>query len=70
MNDDDSATAYQWSLNICTYNLMLPIDEPIRYNGQYERASRVIHDIDMVTPGGIDVIILQELMIPRLQAIV
>lgn len=54
-----------WSLNVCTYNIMTPVLEPLRYNGQMERLQRIgsaLHQLHQRTVGGLDVIILQELI--------
>ena len=60
-----------WDLTVCTYNLMLTVPQPIRYNGQMERAKRiptVLKDIDEKTP--LDVVVFQELIAPACRKVV
>jgi endonuclease/exonuclease/phosphatase family metal-dependent hydrolase len=54
-----------WTINVCTYNIMTPVTQPLRYNGQMERLTLIpeaLHDLHQNTPGGLDVLIIQELI--------
>ena len=54
-----------WSLNVCTYNVMTPVLEPLRFNGQWDRLRRIppaLLKLHQQTPGGLDVLVLQELI--------
>lgn len=54
-----------WTTNIASYNLMLSVPEPIRFNGQTQRLERLpagMTKLSQETPGGLDVIICQELI--------
>lgn len=54
-----------WTINVCTYNIMTPVTQPLRYNGQMERLTRIpsaLNELHKGTPGGLDVVILQELI--------
>lgn len=54
-----------WTINVCTYNIMTPVTQPLRYNGQMERLTRIpgaLNDLHESTPGGLDVLIIQELI--------
>lgn len=56
-----------WGLNVCTYNVMLTVPAPLRFNGQKTRAKHLpdsLHDLDQEVPGGLDVIVFEELMAP------
>ena len=48
-----------WELNVCTYNTMLTVPVPIRFNGQTERATRIPSAINSLD---IDVIVFVELI--------
>jgi endonuclease/exonuclease/phosphatase family metal-dependent hydrolase len=56
----------KWKLNVCTYNVMLTVPEPIRFNGQVERAMRIPECISLLDAeiGGLDVIVFVELISP------
>lgn len=54
-----------WSIQVCTYNVMLPVIEPIRSNGQARRVEvlpQAIKEMSDTVRGGIDVIVLQEVI--------
>ena len=54
-----------WNFNLCTYNIMVPVPEPIRHNGQRKRISllpEAIRTMSATTRQGIDVITFQELI--------
>ena len=52
-----------WSLNICTYNVMTPVLEPLRFNGQMERLRRIPSALAKLhTEKDLDIIVLQELI--------
>ena len=59
------------SFNVLSYNIMVPVPEPIRFYGQRERAQRVkdvIRDLDQ--KHNLDVVILNEVCTPESQSIV
>jgi len=53
-----------YSIRVCTYNLMLAVVPPIRYNGQRQRSMRVAENVKRLESdvGQIDVLVLQELI--------
>jgi hypothetical protein len=54
-----------WGFNVCTYNVMLTIAEPLRFNGQRVRASLIpgaLARLDAIEPGGLDAIVFVELI--------
>ena len=56
-----------WSVNMMTYNLMLPVSEPLRFNGQEQRSSRIpaeLAKLDATMLGGLDIVAFQELIPP------
>jgi endonuclease/exonuclease/phosphatase family metal-dependent hydrolase len=55
------------SFNVCTYNLMLTVPEPVKMNGQYRRAKQIVNSIfnQIITPYNLDAIILTELICYR-----
>lgn len=56
------------SLTVLTYNIMLPVPEPIRYYGQTERADRVKSIIESIqSDSKIDCIVFNELITPYAQ---
>lgn len=53
----------EWECRICTYNVMLSVPEPIRFNGQYERATRIPGALKRLNKKvDTDIIIFVELM--------
>jgi endonuclease/exonuclease/phosphatase family metal-dependent hydrolase len=54
-----------WNCNVMTYNIMIPVSEPFRSNGQSQRTKLIpeaVKRMDDVIQGGIDVIAFQELI--------
>ena len=54
-----------WTFNVCTYNVMTPVLEPLRFNGQMERLGRIplaLAQLHQATQGGLDVVVFQELI--------
>jgi endonuclease/exonuclease/phosphatase family metal-dependent hydrolase len=54
-----------WNLTICSYNIMIPVPEPLRLNGQLVRARlipKAILEMEKKYEHGIDVICFQELI--------
>jgi endonuclease/exonuclease/phosphatase family metal-dependent hydrolase len=61
-----------WKLNVCTYNVMLTLPEPIRFNGQIERAHRIPYALATYSSQNtdLDVIVFVELISPETRKIV
>lgn len=58
--------------NVCTYNVMIPVPEPIRFNGQFERSRRIKSGVEEIQSkvGDIDVLCFQEIMPDRYRVVV
>ena len=57
-----------WDFTCVSYNIMIPVIEPLRNNGQAKRISLIpsaLFNMDKKIKGGIDVICLQELIVPE-----
>jgi endonuclease/exonuclease/phosphatase family metal-dependent hydrolase len=57
-----------WSLNVASYNIMLPVSEPIRLNGQKKRLKLIPKNLKKMNDSvknGIDIICFQELIPPK-----
>jgi len=57
-----------WDFTCVTYNIMIPVIEPIRNNGQRRRISLLptaLYNMDKGIEKGIDVVCLQELIVPE-----
>lgn len=53
-------------INICTYNVMLTVPKPIRFNGQFKRSCEIPHSIDIFCQKHflLDIIVFTELIDP------
>ena len=62
----------KWTLNVCTYNVMLTVPEPVRFNGQALRAKRIPERLAAMSRDvqELDVIVFVELIAPNTRAIV
>lgn len=61
----------EWGLNICTYNVMLTVPEPIRFNGQIKRANLIPERLaDLSMNKDLDVVVFVELISPNTRYIV
>ena len=61
-----------WRVNVCVYNVMLPVAAPIRFNGQDERANRIPEAIQRLssTVPDLDVVVFIELISPPTRKII
>jgi endonuclease/exonuclease/phosphatase family metal-dependent hydrolase len=58
-------------ISVCTYNVMLPVPEPIRFNGQSKRTESIPLALSKMSTsyGGIDVFVITELISKRARKI-